>query len=170
MDKFPELTVGEIVYVNASIVGEADSAWRPALVTKVHYDSIDCSVFTQEQTMLKLDPRTNVRYHRDPKLLDPQFLANFSNDDDAGIFRLTDARVLAEQKMDAILTALESIATDPKGSKTQVEAILNSLRDKPESGIEKPEAIQDDSWRVSRITPKREQSAAEKNAVLESAM
>ena len=167
---FPEIYPGDTVYVNSAIVGGSDHNWRPALVTKIcNGETVDVSVFIQEQTMLKLEPRTNVRWHQDPKLNDPVFVAGFANDEDAGVFRLCDRQVIENQRMEAIMAALESIATDPKGSAKSVEAILSQLGGKPEQQLERNEPAITDDWRMRKLPTDKKQTAEERAAAIAAA-
>lgn len=163
---FPKVNVGDEVLVNAAIVGETDLQWRPAIVTKIAGESIDATVFIQESTIVKIDPRTNLRWHQDPKLHDPLFTSTFANDEDAGVFKFTKTAEQHLQAIELIGTALEALASGDKGNKEQVKAIADQLRSirEPEESQDEHTAPMSGDWRLRAA--KGEQKPDERAAIL----
>lgn len=165
---FPALTVGELVYVNSQ---RTTAGWRPAFVTAIFGDNIQCSVLIQEGIMGKWSPHENVRWFQDARLLtDPQFAAQHADNDEAGVFKLSDARVLAEQKEQALLAAIECLANGSKEQKEQAARIVDQLQGvKPELTIKPAREYEpSNDWRLSK-KPTKVQTAEERAAVLAAA-
>jgi len=168
---FPSLTIGETVYINSQAT--QSGTWRPAIVTSISTETITCTALVQEGLAGKWSPHENVRWHQDAKLVsDMKFAAIHAEDEAAGVFRLSDERVLREQMAEALLSAVSLLAADGKDNKKQALAIIEQLQGiEPVSSIpqEKPSVVQDD-WRISKVkAPAVPQTAEQRAAVLAAA-
>ena len=166
---FPDVLPGDTVYVNTSAAGTSDTSWRPAQVTHVAHDSIQCVVLVHDDPMCKFLPLGNVRWHQDPKLRDPSFINTMSNDDSAGVFRLSDRAIRTTQTLDALTAAMEALVIDPKSAKQQVQAVLETVKavaaDRPEPETPAPTT----DWKQSRLKSDGKQTAEDKAKVLAAA-